>query len=590
VQGEFDYITDDEVPTADSVATNWTFDVRAKGKVANDLGPTGALDLHGTGLVYAEYARLVQEALAKDLAAAGVPTHALGAPECLSSTPAAGCTGFEQMMIPGAAPAGTPAQIVPLYAKKRIGTAYDGSYLKPGDPKVVFCQDPATKSGCTEDVLWDTSWSYVVATLGHGDLYKVPTEARDRRFYFRLYAFALMSYFKAVGLYGLTPTLAQVDDVFRTKLDTDSIFFDNNFLNQFDKAEYVERDYMDAAHPQPMDFEYGTDVKVGNQRYANWYSKLEREEKSLYVAMQTDKGDLPGKENDLQVTNLFGSPLIAAQYISAGYKKDGQDPDGTTRYALSGRSAYQCATTWPADAANCYDANGDAMSPPTDAAGAPLTDGKGRPYFYLYRGAFPDSPTVFHYGSKALTIEQENIDAGAAKVAIPNYADPYDQSSQKEPYEVLVPWFPKRAVTGFNLPLSGTRDRFIQTGQLDFSGITTTILIDYDYVRDDAGKPTTSAKVLAMETQDFLGKAFLCSSGGDYLTAEMYTSVGAILDWIDAHPGSQDDCGLIVRYSPFNNYPDFVSSLTNGVRAAVSQGAGFGRIVDVVLFDPALAQ
>jgi len=579
VQGDFDYIRDSDLPSNDSVATNWTFDVRAKGAVSNDLAADGSTDLHGTGLVYAEYARLVQNAINGDLAAAGIKTHALGAIECLSASPAVGCTGFEQMMYPGYAPAGTPAPIAKLYANKPgedvgLADAYDRTYLKPGDPQVVFCQDPAGKSGCTSDTLWNTSWNYVIQTLGHGDLFKVPTEARDRRFYFRLYSFALMKYMKAVGKFGNAVTLAQVDSI---ALDTDGIFFDET--RGYDKAEYVEREFMTQTHPLPMDFEYSTDVKVGNQQYTNWFSKLEREEKSMYVAMQTNKADLPGKENNLQVTNLFGSPLIAGQYISAGAKADGTP---------SGKSAYYCATT--NDPANCFDVNGGSMAPPTDALGKPLLDAKGQPYFSLYRGAFPDSPTVFHAGSKALTIEQEDIDVGAAKVAIPNYADPYDLTSQATPYEVLVPWFPKRAVTGFNLPLSGTRDKFIQTAQLDFSGITTTILVDYDYVRDDAGKPTNVAKVLAMETQDFLGKAFLCSSGGDYLTAEMYTSVGTILDWIDAHPGSQDACGLIVRYSPFNNYPDFVSSLTNGVRVSVSQGAGFGRVVDVTLFDPALAQ
>jgi len=599
VQSDFDYITDDELPSADSVATNWTFDVRAKGTAANDVNPaTKKTDLHGTGLVFAEYARLVQDALNKDLAAAGIATHPLGATECEGASPAKGCTGFETFMYPGKAPADAPPGLVKLYAGKvGLAGAYDRSYLKPGDPQAVFCQDPAGHGGCSEDVLWDYSFHYVIQTLGHGDIFGVPTEARDRRFYFRLYSLALMSYLKAAGLYGnaanaWTPTLAQVDDTLRTRIDTDSIFFDNNFLNQFDKAEYVERDFMDQTHPLPMDFEYGTDVKVGNQRYANWFTKLEREEKSLYVTMQTSKSDLPGKENNLQVTNLFGSPLIASQYISAGTDAAGKP----------GKSAWACATradatgkplpaaTAAAMDALCNDANGDVMSPPTDAAGNPLLDSKGRAYFWLYKGAFPDTPTIYHYGSKTITVEEENINAGAAKISLPNYADPYDQTSQSTAYEVLVPWFPKRAVTGFNLPLSGTRDKFIQTAQLDFSGITTTILVDYDYVRDDAGKATNVGKVLAMETQDFLGKAFLCSSGGDYLTAEMYTSVGTILDWIDAHPGSQDACGLIVRYSPFNNYPDFISSLTNGVRAAISQGAGFGRVVDVVLFDPALAQ
>ena len=104
--------------------------------------------------------------------------------------------------------------------------------------------------------------------------------------------------------------------------------------------------------------------------------------------------------------------------------------------------------------------------------------------------------------------------------------------------------------------------------------------------------------VQAWETQDFLGEVFLCydaatdaaRSGtrrpGDILSAHMYTPVATLLDWLASHPGAQKSCQMVVRYSPFNNYPDYVSSLAYGVRLGVDQGSGFGRIVDATLFVP----
>ena len=68
--------------------------------------------------------------------------------------------------------------------------------------------------------------------------------------------------------------------------------------------------------------------------------------------------------------------------------------------------------------------------------------------------------------------------------------------------------------------------------------------------------------------------------------ARMYTPVKVLLDWIARHPKAASDCGIILRYSPFNNYLDYITSLSAGVRLSVTQGGGYGRIVDVTLFVP----
>jgi hypothetical protein len=41
-----------------------------------------------------------------------------------------------------------------------------------------------------------------------------------------------------------------------------------------------------------------------------------------------------------------------------------------------------------------------------------------------------------------------------------------------------------------------------------------------------------------------------------------------------------------VRYSPYDNYPDYITSLTAGVRLDIEQGGGYGRVVDATVYVP----
>ncbi len=75
---------------------------------------------------------------------------------------------------------------------------------------------------------------------------------------------------------------------------------------------------------------------------------------------------------------------------------------------------------------------------------------------------------------------------------------------------------------------------------------------------------------------------------GDLLPARMYTSTDDIFTWLAAHPGAQDSCSIIVRWSPFNNFPDYITSVTNGVRLGIDQGAGKGRVTDLTVFTPGI--
>ena len=104
----------------------------------------------------------------------------------------------------------------------------------------------------------------------------------------------------------------------------------------------------------------------------------------------------------------------------------------------------------------------------------------------------------------------------------------------------------------------------------------------------------------AVEAHDFLGEVFPCEdpTTGDVMHVRMYTSAEDVLQWLTAHPGdpfnpaggvpsAQTYCGIIVRYSPFDNYPDFITSLTYGVQLSISAGFGKGRVVDATLFNTA---
>jgi len=110
--------------------------------------------------------------------------------------------------------------------------------------------------------------------------------------------------------------------------------------------------------------------------------------------------------------------------------------------------------------------------------------------------------------------------------------------------------------------------------------------IDYDYF--DPQFPAKGLTLKAAETTDFLGYVFVCLDADSYdlLAVKMYSPAADILDWVNRHPASVESCGLVIRYSPYNNFPDYITSLTNGVRLGITQGRGFGRVVDVTLFAP----
>ena len=743
-------VLDADTPGDTDIAQDWTFDIRARGRAANDTkggALAGPLDLRGSAMVYIEWARLMLLDAnriinaAQPAGSAPLPPRTLGDARCTNGNFDPGCTGLEGLIIPTGGSLSFAWDGTDPGNNWDAGIFYGASILKPGDIVGGFCTDPGNFTDCAStNSPWDQAQKWVLRRLGKGQIAGVPSELRDRRYYFKWFAVAYLKYLKAyshlcasspttcnlVAAGGLGPSL-----VAKEQLDLESLFFDNNNQgvgNGFDKFEYIDREFIgkgqegtpgQAFNYIPWDFEYGSDIIGGNQRYDNWYRRMDREEIALYASMLTDKvNHTPGQENNVNITNLFGSAILAGTWPSyACATGTAGDPTaaGCPVPPPIDSTVHPCN---PANASSCAGLGGGAQclsyvtsingtqnvcgtpcnfttNPKTGCASpsqacAIATDGateacvdlkmdlngpnapNPHPYLYYYPGAW--SRTPFAMGHSPITIMEadKHPNIGAAKITIPNFKDgPYTQSPQLATYDAkgnpvcpmgwtsdipggnwcnaplmtqagqnkwtapsfptLVPWFERQPGVGFTFPIDGQHDQNVSTGQFDFTGVLETYIVDYVPWIDTAGKganpscasgtacnagyacnPTTNAcektdgtvQILAIEGSDFLGAAFLCQdpTTGDILGVHQYDSAQSILDWMAAHPGgwsgsagaanpsAQSACGIIVRQSPANNYIDFITSKSNGVKLSINQGSGQGRVVDVVLYDPGIVQ
>jgi hypothetical protein len=588
-----DIIHDNDVPTSTDTATLFDVDQATLGSIANDYtnnDPSLARDLHGAGAVYREYARLVR----KDLLAlrgvadgdpsacvfpVGWATDPSFDPSAFWASAPAWCTGFEGFITASA----------PTSAADRTNLGMNATHIPPGGLKgglklgherVIFCDDANgdlvfdTSSGlpdrdhgytsCSGGDTFPTSFRRVLQVFGHGSVATLPTEVQDVRFFWKEYVKATIKYLEVAN----DPTKIDLSGV---QLDPDNLFFDSIGAGQFEIAEYVERGHADKTH-EPTDFEISADVRNGIMNGYDISRDLYRGEIALYAATLTDQTHGLGQENSGLLSNLFGSPVLAGGWTASA----------------DGHTAYYCATN--ADPAHC-----DGQVCPLDASGAAcLKDELGRPILYGYPGAFAGGATVFGLtlNIAPVTIENTYDSTQSAMIKVPLYTNPYDSTTTPlDPMTVLVPWAPKQPGIGFPIALNGSIDKFITSAQLDLSGTTITANIDYDiHIDQTTHKPDKDGRVdfKAVETTDYLGEVFLCQdpASGDILRARMYTPVATILDWLSAHPGTYAGCQMVIRYSPFGNYADYITSLANGVRLGITQGGGFGRVVDTTLFVP----
>jgi hypothetical protein len=608
-----DIVHDNSLPADDDVAESFDIDQETLGALANDYDMTQnppVRDLHGAGAVYKEYARLVRAQL---LAQAGIPDNPNNLDRCLfprnANDPNSGfdaaaqadfmarlpryCTGFEGMIT--AAPAtctggGGGPGCGNGFANDPVNLGLNALKVTPGyklgmklgHQQGTFCMDATGDlttgyQHCNSGDLMSTSFAQVLAVFGKGKLSRLPTEVQDVRFFFKQYMKAIVEYFMTgddrTMIYDIpNATWTDANGVKQPiAADPDDLFFDSIGAGQFEIAEYIDRRFASKTQ-HPTDFVFSADVKNGIMDEYSFSRALLRGETAIYTAMLEDPNDGLGQEHHATLTNIFGSPVLAAGWMPSS----------------AGKSAYYCATADPPDPTNC-----DGQMPPMAPGGQDiLRDELGRPILEPYPGAFNGTQTVFDLGQVNIKVKQTYNNIQQAMVQIPTFSNPYDPNSNSGPsLMTLIPWAPKQPGIGFPVALSGTLDKFIETAQLDFSGEEITANIDYDVVVDPNTHlplPNGTIQFLAVETTDFLGDVFLCQDAntGDLLTARMYTPVANILQWLQDHPGSYQSCGIIIRYSPFGNYADYITALNAGVRLGVTQGGGFGRVVDATLFVP----
>ncbi len=642
-------VIDSDRPGPNDVAADFSIDQSTLGPIVEDFpknDTTQPKDLHGTGLVYLQFARLAQRDLnaAMQSTQAGPHyTHTIGDPVCAGGTfssstfvtPPLGCTGLEDIittapratvdgtqapLLTGASPLATaesttlvnaalPAAVPdinastapPMIVQMRLG-------LKPGHQKTSFCDADRTNLqqlvNCDPKWLGDTfsnTYSRVLAVLGGGNVANLPLDAQDVRFFFKEWVTALIQYLKAEGAAveaGKDPSAVTLADIDAQVIDKYNLFFDSVGAGQFETAEYVERGFTTATTP-PLDFSFGADVKNGIQNDYAFSRYLYRGETAMYKALLDGRnGAAPLASQDTALlTNIFGSPVLRAGWTD-------HTSDSGAKY-----TAFYCATNL--DPVPCK-----GEQPPLLPAGQTNADGttlledeEGHPLLSKYEGAFgsnatpftlgggtsPSNPVPITFAKTGPTGNGTYPDIQSAMINVPLHVNPYDltsapPSSGPPSVQVLVPWLPKQPGVGFPVALDGQRDKFIETYQLDFTGTQITANVDYDFQVLPGGSTTSQVMLMAVETTDFLGDIFLCrdTATKDLLTARMYTSVELILDWFAAHPTAYNDCQIIIRYSPYENYADYITSLLNGVRLGVTQGGGYGRIVDGTLFDPTL--
>jgi hypothetical protein len=590
-----DIVHDKDLPHGNDTATQFRSDQSTLGKITNDRlnnDPNQRKDLHGAGLVYLEYARLVQAELNKYVPAGN--QHQLADPACTTAVDpsledyADGCTGFEGFIAPLDPSFLPPADpLLPLAqgaydpTSKLINAQYLSTGitlgLKPGHPQVIFCLDLDPTGDifngynyCNTGDIFATSYARVLHVMGKDKVANLPIDVQDIRFFWKQYFTAVVKYLKAAGSAGALGPNENVAGVHAQTIDPDNLFFDSVGSGQFEIGEYVDRRFVTAT-TDPTDLTVTADVKNGIFNDFTFSRDIFRGETALYSAVLEDPADPIGKEDTGLLTNLFGSPLLGSTWLPSS--KGGK------------YTAYYCATHL--EPKNC-----DGQYPPLDESGNLQIGPNGLPRLARYPGAFDGAATSFTLGATPITIDQTYPNIQSAMVNVPLFENPYDPSSTPlTPIQVLVPWFPKQPGEGFPIALTGTLDKFVSTAQLDFTGTTITANVDFDYAIDPAtGQPAKdgSLEFKAVETTDYLGEVFLCydPATSSLLGARMYTPVAEILDWLESHPGTYDSCGIIITYSPYGNYADYITSLTAGVRLGITQGGGFGRVVDTTLFVP----
>jgi hypothetical protein len=579
-------VADTDRPDDSDTAYVLTIDQEVLGPISNDYRKNDPdhqpKDLHGIGLLTLEWAQMIQEHMQKHY---GVNTQ-LGDAACVAkptrkATDGKVCSGLE-----GIVTTAPPTAVTGDMRVNALGPAIAANPnfeslalgLKPGTWFSFFCtdgggldmqgkpvgydatahhcfgQDPATHNGYYFDTM-----QYMVEQA-YGGPSETPKELTDLRYYFQQWILALVKVLRHAD--DPNATLAQIhaEDV-----SLDDLFFDTAG-GGFEFGEFIDRHSVTASRQPPTNVRVVTNLLTSVIDDFQFTRHNFRGEEALYRALSTDPREVPGATNVL-LTNLVGSPVLRSTY-------------GT----------YECAIN--ADPNKC-----DGMTGPMNANGKLLLDDDDRPLLTAYRGAF--GKTAFAIAEQgapavpsALAIKDVFPNLASAMIQVPHWSNPFNPgaAADSDPMiQALIPYQPKGASVGFPVSIDGSRDKFVNTYNVDFSGTGITANVDYDFLYNDDG--STSVVIKAVETQDFLGSVFVCmqpnpdTGNPDLLAVRMYTPVQEILDWFTSHPHGMRDCDVVYKYSIFGNYPDYITSRANGIRLGINPGYGGGRVTDVTAFD-----
>ncbi|MFI5296860.1 MAG: hypothetical protein ACHREM_02085 [Polyangiales bacterium] len=583
-------VGDKDKPQDTDTGYSLTIDQTTIGGIANDYKnndtTTGVKDLHGIGYVTLETAKLVQDYLVLQ----GVVTAKIGDAECASGATktAAGdtCSGLEGILTstPATALTGTYTSMAMNAAGVDAGKYGAGIKvgLRPATWHSYFCTDN-TYANCVGDGsnYFKAFEDQLALTLGAN----LPQNVASQRFIFQQFMFASVKYFKATGEFGAYPTMAQVDG---EAVNIDDLYFDSEGTG-YEDAKYVDRTFVNKSNKDPLVITTAANLTGGTVDRWAFTQHNYRGEKALYTVLADNPTDHPGATS-LLLANMVGAPMLTYAYGS-----------------------YKCATVISTTSPNFASCG---QLAPVNQFGEPLY----KNYADAFGNSFLSLPPGGMLGGGAQVPVPVTIDESTyvleqnAYSTIPIWSAPFggvpgvngNTNTKTGDYKVLVPFVPKGAGVGFPVTIDGSRDGFINTYLLDFTGgatgflggsISATLFYDHAFATDaDSGVVSPNGiLVKGIDTNDYLGLVFPCAeinasgTAYDVMGVRMYENAITITNYLATYPTAAQDCDIIIKYSPYGNYADYITSRANGIRMGFSPGSGGSVVTDLTVYDPNIA-
>lgn len=613
-------VLDGQQPAATDVAYDFEIDTQDLGTVANDYPGNNPFDangkqtitpdFHGMGLVTLEWAQLIQEYLGQY----GVNTQ-IGDPDCLAafgvyvSSTAAGnpafgtvagvtasgapkvCSGLEGIVT--SAPPADAATAPYNFPGNALGAAIQQSAtisaikptlsMKPGSWTSAFCADaggldangmPVGYTQCNGGGYFSTPRAIVDAAIIAQSGFNgaaVPPELTNSRFFFQEWVLALTKYFQVVTPAGASPVDASIATIDKIAIDPNNFFLDSAGAG-FDSAQYVYRNSVNGPPVQaPTVLSLSAELNfdsISDYAFDRWNF---RGETLLYSVLQADPttalpkaGDQPGAE-PLLLSNVVGSSVLTSLF-------------GTGSAAYQGAVAAYTADATPANcsATNpCIDTDLTDYAPSFQQSALNIAGPSAAP------SISPLVATTTGYG----LIE-------SAVISLPAWSKPYDPTSASpsdKNVQELLNFIPAGASVGFPVTIDGSREKFYNTNQTTITGVSFNGELNWEYV--PAG--STNVVIRAFQSQNYLGQIFMCAEPSptvayqyDILAISMYEPAGTILNWLAAHPKAETDCQIIIQYSIYGNYADYIESNQYGIRLALNASYGGAVVTGATVFDP----